>query len=143
MISWLDFLDTPAYYNWCGLAFERVCLLHIKQIKQALGIAGVSSQDFSWRSKKTSPGAQIDLLIDRRDDVINLCEMKYSGEEFTIDATYEKDLIRKRNVLREETGTKKALWITMITTLGVKHNPYRDVVASELTAEDLFRHLIG
>lgn len=68
--SWLEFINTPAYYTWCGLAYEKVCLLHTRQIKQALGISGVYSQEFSWNSKKASPGAQIDLLIDRKDDVI-------------------------------------------------------------------------
>ena len=107
--SWLDFIDTPGYYNWCGLASERVCFHHVRQIKQALGISGVLSNAYAWKSKKSKPGAQIDLLIDRRDDVINLCEAKYSQEEFAIDAEYEKDLIRKREVFRKETGSLKGL----------------------------------
>ena len=136
--SWLDFFDTPRYYNWCGLAFERVCFHHLRQIKQALGISGISSNVYAWKSKKSKPGAQIDLLIDRKDDVINLCEAKYSQEEFAIDAAYEKDLIRKREVFRNETGSKKALWITMITFSGLKKNPYRNEVVNEISSDVLF-----
>ena len=136
--SWLDFIDTPRYYNWCGLAFERVCFYHIRQIKQALGISGVSSNVYAWKSKKSKPGAQIDLLIDRKDGVINLCEAKYSQEEFDIDAEYEKDLIRKREVFRKETGSRKALWITMITFSGLKKNAYRNEVVNEISADALF-----
>lgn len=136
--SWLHFTGTPAYYTWCGFAFERVCLLHTRQIKRALGISGIVSNDFAWRSKKTSPGAQIDLLIDRKDDVINICEMKYSAEEFAIDADYEKELIHKTEAFRSETESKKSLWITMITLSGTAQNEHKNIVATELTASDLF-----
>ena len=136
--SWLDIHDTPAYYAWCGLAFEMVCLHHIGQIRQALGISGISSNVFAWKSKRSKPGAQIDLLIDRRDDVINLCEMKFSRDVFSIDAAYEKELIRKQEVLRQETKTKKAIWITMITLSGLQKNEYREQVVCEICGDDLF-----
>lgn len=137
--SWMDHIKTPAYYSWCGLAFEKVCLLHTKQIKQKLGISGVSSNESAWESKKTKPGAQIDLLIDRKDDVINVCEIKYSQEPFSIDAEYEKKLIHKVEALRTETGTKKALWLTMITFSGLLDNQYKNCVVSELAGDDLFQ----
>ena len=136
--TWTEYILTPAYYAWGGLAFERVCLMNMKQIKKALGISGISSRESAWKSKKKEGGAQIDLLIDRKDDVINVCEMKYTQEEFAIDAGYEKELIHKLEVFREETGTKKALWLTMITYAGVKNNEYKDVVMSELSIDDLF-----
>ena len=136
--SWIDFLNTPGYHTWCGLSYEIVCPLHIKQIKNALGIAGISSQEYAWRSKKTKPGTQIDLLIDRKDDVINLCEIKYSAEMYAIDAAYHKELIHKVESFRKETGTKKALMLTMITCEGIERNKYREVVVKELTAKDLF-----
>lgn len=136
--SWLDFTGTPAYFAWAGLAFERVCFQHIKQIKSALGISGVSSKETAWSSKNTTTGAQIDLLIDRKDDVINVCEIKFSQDEFTIDSEYEKNLIHKIEIFRNETKTKKALWLTMITFSGLKHNQYKNIVMSELTGEDLF-----
>lgn len=136
--SWLNFVGTPAYYTWSGLAYERVCLLHVKQIKQALGISGIVSNVLSWKSKKTEPGAQIDLIIDRKDDVINLCEIKYSQDEFVIDSAYEKELIHKVETFKSETATKKALWSTMITLSGLKKNIHSGVVIKELTADDLF-----
>ena len=139
--SWMDFIHTPAYYAWGGLAFEKVCLLHTRQIKAALGISGVSTREFAWNSKKTKPGAQIDLLIDRKDDVINVCEIKYSQEEYVIDAAYEENLTHKIETFRAETNTKKALLLTMITYAGVKKNKYRNIVVNEITIDDLFRIL--
>ena len=136
--SWNNFFDTPTYYTWCGLAFEKVCLQHTKQIKKALGISGISSSDYSWYSKKTKPGVQIDLLIDRKDDVINVCEEKYSKNEFTIDASYEKELIHKLETFRSETGTKKALWLTMISFSGIKKNSHSNIIVNNITADDLF-----
>ncbi len=138
LAAWIDFINTPAYYSWCGIAFERVCLLHTAQMKQALGISGVSSREYAWRSKKSSPGAQIDLLIDRKDDVINLCEMKYMQDEFVIDAAYEKDLLYKSEAFRKESGTQKAILLTMVTLNGVKRNVHKGIVVNEITGDDLF-----
>ena len=140
--SWLTLVGTPTYYTWCGLSFERICLLHTKQIKNALGILGVSTQECSWRSTKSIPGAQIDLLIDRKDDAINLCEMKYSNEEYVIDAAYEKELLHKVDVLRAETKTPKAILPTMITFHGVKNNTHKHVVVQEITSDSLFKELL-
>jgi hypothetical protein len=87
---WSKSTDSPQYSSWCGLAFERVCLLHSRQIKAKLGIAGIISSEYAWQTKKdeTGNGAQIDLLIDRNDGVINLCEMKFTKAPFKIDADY-------------------------------------------------------
>lgn len=126
------------YHSWSGLAFENVCLLHTKQIKHALGITGISSWEYSWSSRKSSPGVQIDLLIDRKDDVINICETKFTENEFEITAAYEKDLRRKVEVFREETGSEKSLQLTMISFSGIKHNAYKNVVVHDLTGEELF-----
>ena len=112
--------------------------MQAKQIKQKLGIAGVSSNELAWASKKTTPKAQIDLLIDRKDDVINVCEIKYTKEPFSIDSDYEKNLIHKVEALRSETDTKKALWITMISFSGLKNNKYKNIVINELAGDDLF-----
>lgn len=83
---WSKIQPAPIYHSWSGLAFERVCLLHSEQIKKALGISGVITNEFSWRSVANyeHPGAQVDLLIDRGDKVINLCEIKYSDNPYTI-----------------------------------------------------------
>lgn len=136
--SWLDYVGTPGYHAWCGNTFELVCFLHIDQIKQALGIAGVGCDVFAWRSNSTSPGAQIDLLINRRDNVINLCEMKYTEGMYSIDASYEKEMRNKRAVFAEETKTKKAIVLTFITMNGLKKNTYTGLADRELTADDLF-----
>ena len=137
--SWMDYINTPAYYAWSGIAFERVCLLHTKQIKKALGIAGISSYYYAWSSKKTSPGAQIDLLIDRKDDVINVCEIKYTLDEFEITASYEKEIIHKMETFQKETKSKKSLWPTMISFSGIKNNKHKNIIVNEITAEDLFK----
>ena len=136
--SWVDFMGTPAYYAWGGLAFEMVCLHHVPQMKLALGISGVASREYAWASKKSEPGAQIDLLIDRKDDVINLCEIKYSRDLYSIDATYERELAHKVEVFRSETKTKKSLWLTMLTFSGLNRNEHSGLVTSGLTGEDLF-----
>ena len=137
--SWQTFIKSPEYYAWRGNAFEMVCLTHIPQIKAALGITGVESSEYSWRSKKTAGGAQIDLLIDRRDDVINLCEMKFTDKEFEITSEYRADLLNKTAVFEEEIHPKKAVHITLITANGFKRNEYADVVQNVVGPESLFK----
>lgn len=136
--TWQKFIKTPDYYAWRGNAFEIVCLLHVPQIKQALGISGVDSAEYSWKSKKKAGGAQIDLLIDRADDVINLCEMKCTDKEFEITGQYKKELINKADVFIEETGSTKAVHITMITSGGLKSNEHSDVVQNVVSPDKLF-----
>ena len=120
--NWLTLLDSPLYRAWSGYAFEQVCLTHVPQIKKALGISGVFSQSSSWRSKNAKIGAQVDLLIDRRDRIINLCEIKFSIAPFTISKAYAEQLRNKIAVFKSETATRKAVWLAMITTFGVKSN---------------------
>ena len=138
---WMTSIDSQMHRVWAGLAFERMCLQHVQQIKETLGISGVLSNVYSWykNADVESDGAQIDLLIDRNDQVINLCEMKFSISEYTITSDYEQNLRRKKNVFISETNTRKALHITMITTYGLKRNMYSDIVQKEVTLEDLFR----
>lgn len=136
---WSKNLGTPQHNTWCGLAFERVCLLHIDQIKRALSIAGIMSSEFSWRSQKTeSRGAQIDLLIDRSDDVIDVCEMKYYAEEYAFNQDEYSKLQNRMLRLAEETKTRKAVQAILITTYGLKQNEYSDIVQSVVTMNDLF-----
>ena len=118
--------------------FIPLCLLHIKQIKAALGIAAVSTNIANWRSKNAETGAEIDLLIDRRDNIINICEIKYSEKEFTINKSYSENLRKKKATFAEETKARKALHLTMITTCGVKHNEYWNNIQSEVTMDELF-----
>ena len=136
--SWMAFINTPAYVAWSGMAFELVCLLHVDQIKSALGVGAVRTNQAAWHSSKADPGAQIDLLIDRADGVVNLCEMKYSSKEFAIDKSYAQTLQNKLAAFQEETKTTKAIHVTMVTASGLAHNAYWNVVQNELTADDLF-----
>lgn len=144
---WTNGLDNPSRSAWAGFTFEQLCKNHLEQIKRKLGIAGVLTETSSWFSKikddsdkgeKQKRGAQIDLLIDRRDRVINLCEIKFSINDYMIDADYEKTLRNKIDAFKRETATKKSVQLTMITTYGVKKNKYSNRVQSEVVLNDLF-----
>ena len=116
---WLNSIDAPTQRTWAGYAYEQICMAHIPQIKKALGISGVVANTFSWKSKNAEKGAQIDLVIDRRDQVVNLCEVKYSINPFTITKSYADNLRNKVGAFRSETKTRKTLFLTMITTYGL------------------------
>jgi hypothetical protein len=140
---WVKKYGTAKWNSWSGCAFESLCLKHIQRIKKGLGISGISTIESGWRHlpKKASSqqGAQIDLVIDRTDKCINLCEMKYSDGEFVIDKPYAEKLQTKKKVFREQTGTTKTLFTTMVTTYGVKKNShYLSVVDNQLTMDELF-----
>lgn len=140
---WVKKYGTAKWNSWSGCAFESLCLKHIQKIKKALGISGISTIEAGWRHlpKKAAAqqGAQIDLVIDRADKCINLCEMKYSDEEFAIDKSYADKLLTKKKVFKEQTETTKTLFTTMVTTYGVKKNAhYLSVVDNQLTMDDLF-----
>lgn len=142
---WSKSLNTPMHSTWCGLAFERVCLLHVDQIKYALSIGGVQSSEASWVSKQNKAadssirGAQIDLLIDRNDDVIDICEMKYYTDEFVMDENEAAKINNRILRLREETNTDKAIHVVLVTTKGLKRNAYSDIIQSVVTMSDLFK----
>lgn len=135
---WTHSLNSPSHNAWAGLSFEMLCLSHLAQIKKALGISGVQTMACSWRSSSANSNAQIDLLIDRRDYTVNLCEMKFSKEPFEIDKAYENKLTQRLDQFLTETHTKKTLILTMITSYGVKDNAHSEIVQSRLTLEDLF-----
>ena len=140
---WSHTLDTTA--AWKGYAFEQVCLHHIPQIKKKLGISGIQTDISSWFAKPYTDsdgtqwsGGQIDLLIDRKDGVINLCEMKFSDKEYVITKDYDKDLRERMETFRHHSKTRKALHQTMVTTFGVVHNAYWNNIQNEVTMDDLF-----
>jgi hypothetical protein len=135
---WTNYIEDGAKHAWVGYAFELLCLLHISEIKRTLGISGMSTNSVAWRSKNHSPGAQIDLLIDRRDGVINICEMKYSKHPYTIDKSDAEDLERKVATFASETGTEQALHITMVTTYGISQKGYASIMQSEINMDNLF-----
>ena len=145
---WTHALDNPRRLQWLGYSFEQLIKSHIGQVKQALGIASVLSEHSCWHieAKKTpanevSRGAQIDLLIDRRDRAINICEAKFYSGKFSIQKDYAESLRNKIVAFREATGTRKTLVPTMITTFGVVQNKYSNLIQQEVTLDDLFAQL--
>jgi len=140
---WLRQRQSPRWRAWSGFAFESVCLKHTQQLKAALGIAGVNTTESAWRylprPGAEERGAQIDLLIDRHDQTINLCEMKFADGEFTIDKRYAAELRHKRDTFRRITRTRKNLFLTMVSTFGVHNNAHaKELVAASLTSDALF-----
>lgn len=135
---WRHFWDNPSKSVWAGHTFEQVCKDHISLIKRAAGIGGILCDVSSWRGKSASGSAQIDLVIDRRDRTINICEIKYSNAEYTINAEYEASLRNKMQIFREATNTRKALQLMMISTFGVRNNSHSGIVQSQIILDDLF-----
>ena len=136
--QWLSRQSTPGYISWCGYAFENICMKHIEQIKRALQIGGVQSTSSSWVSTGAN-GAQIDLLIDRADHCINICEIKFSVKPFSIDKKYAAALKNKLMVFRQQTDTRKTLLLTFITAYGLAENTYKEQLAgNEITMDALF-----
>ena len=139
---WSRSLLKPMYNSWSGLAFERVCMQHLPQIKASLGIAGVGVNACSWTYKPKEPeekGAQIDMLIDRDDQVIDICEMKFSHDRYTIHKELDETMRRRRNLFIEKTNTRKAVRIVLVSTYGLVDNPYAGNVHNVVTMEDLFK----
>lgn len=140
--TWIKLSALPAWRSWSGTAFESVCLKHVNAIKDSLGISGVYTEESAWRyvPGKGNAGAQIDLLIDRQDFCISICEMKFSNTTFTIDKAYALELENKRNVFRENSQTKKTLFLVMITSFGTNDNAYKtSLIQNDIRLSDLFK----
>lgn len=140
-VRWLSMFNTNAYKVWCGFAFENICLRHTEFIKMALGITGIQTSEYSWQLKgaNATGGAQIDLLIDRSDNCINLCEVKFFNTQFEVTKLYADILLQKQLKFATQTKTKKNIFITLITPLGcVLNKYYNSIVTNQLTAADLF-----
>ena len=135
---WTHYLDNPAKHVWAGQTFEQVCKDHIAQVKKAIGISALLTDISSWQGDSESGKAQIDLVIDRRDRITNICEIKFSTSEFAIDKEYGDNLKKKMEVFREATRTHKALQLVMITTYGVRPNACSGIVHSQVRMDDLF-----
>ena len=169
---WLKMQGKQSYKIWSGYSFETICIKHISQIKEGLKVAGINSTHGSWIQKNHRPrpkgtsnasentissqyipmaigagnkptgGAQIDMLIDRDDNVINLCEMKFYNTEFTLDKKYANEIANKVNIFSESTKTKKSIFVTFITTYGLVANEHANQhVQNQLTMEHLFERL--
>jgi AAA+ ATPase superfamily predicted ATPase len=139
--SWQSKSNNPEVIIWNGLAFEQICWDHTKSIKKALGIDGVYTETTIWNKKGTAQnkGAQIDLIIDRKDRTINLFEIKYSINEYEITKSYDEVLRNKLAAFKDFTKTRKSVFLTMITTFGlVKNKYYGSVVTNEIDLNQLF-----
>ncbi len=139
---WLLKQNSPSYRSWAGYAFENLCLKHITLIKKCLGISGIATLESCWFSShkgKNKAGAQIDLIIDRSDNCISLCEIKFSDNEFIINKNYAENLKNKIDVFKRQTKTKKTVFVVMITTNGVKKNKYFDeLIDKQITIAEIF-----
>ena len=135
--NWTSSPDDPVCRTWFASAFEVLCFYHIDYIKRALGISGVATTISSWRYNGEEGGAQIDLVIDRRDDIINLCEIKFSRLPFVITSQYADYLEERKELFRTVTKTRKSLRITMITLNGIKPGKYTDVVSDDVNMAEV------
>ena len=123
---------------WYGLAFERICKAHIPQIKAALGIASVSTEFYTWKTNQVENGAQIDIVIDRADNTINLCEVKYCEDLYSLDKEEYLKIQNRINAFKEITGTRSSIIPTMITTFGMKNGMYSDQIIAKIDMDALF-----
>lgn len=135
---WIRNLETPKINVWNGLAYERVCQIHLPQIKRALGIANVRTEHYAWRSKQTVERTQIDMIIDRADNTINLCEVKFSKDTYQLEKGEYLRIRHRMEAFQQETGTRSAIIPTLITTFGVAKGLYSDQIVVQLTLDDLF-----
>jgi hypothetical protein len=139
---WVSQSNQPAWKIWAGLSFESTCYKHIDQIRKALKIdPGATAGTWRFIPKAHEPreGVQIDLLFDRLDDAITLCEIKCSDKQFAVDKSYAQELLRKIEVFRKQTKTKKQLFFCMITTMGLKPTMYsEEIITNQAMLEDLF-----
>ena len=136
---WTDKAESPVIKAWQGLAFEQVVMHHVPQLKISLGISGMAVEYYSWRSKNTEPKSQIDLILDRADRIVNICEIKYSHEQYLIDKDEAQKLkLRTQNFLYE-TGSHQTTHLTFITPYGLRQNQYSLSVVKSLTLDDLFK----
>lgn len=139
---WLNNKKTPSYYSWAGLSFELICYLHIDKILSELKLDKMQCRIGDWKyqaSKSSENGAQIDLVIDREDKAITLCEIKYTGSDFSIDKAYAKQLINKAEKFEEEFGAEKQIFWAIITNQKFKRNIWsEDLISSAVGIKTLF-----
>ncbi len=139
---WSNQLNTPTLNTWKGLAFERICLLHVAQIKKALGIAGVYTAVYPWSCQKKQEtgiyGSQIDMVIERKDDIVNLFEIKYCDSPYCLSGKDIDSLNRKKDDFVRLSKTKAAIHLSMIALNGVEENAYSKEIQTFVSIKDLF-----
>lgn len=138
--QWEQMQNAPQFYTWAGLAFEMLCFNHIPQLLSALGITGIKTDVYSWRTPTIAEdGAQIDMVIDRADRCVNICEMKFTRGEYDIQKAEATKIQHRIDSFARYAEPSKTLLLTMITALGVKTNMYSSVVQKQITLHDLFQ----
>lgn len=130
----------PSVNTWRGLAFEQVCFNHVAQIKAALGILGVSSTQSQViiKGNDETQGTQIDLVINRKDNVVNLCEMKFYNEPFTVNKDYHFKLMHRQNLIAGMLPKRSTVHQVLISTFGITRNEYSSDFQAVLQLDDLF-----
>jgi len=140
--SWTRMQSKQSYKSWAGFSFETICIKHVDQITAALNISGIRTVHGSWKGPGEGKGAQIDLLIDRDDRVINLCEMKFNDLPYTLDKRYALSIENKIQKFVTATETKKTIFTTFIIAKGIKPNKYsRQHIRNQVSLDDLFKEL--
>ena len=139
-LRWTHLSSTPLVSSWQGFSFELLCLLHLDEIKKALGIDRILNDASAWRSKQPEQNTQIDLVIERADHNINLCEMKFSSGMYAIDKGYEQKLRERMSIFQAETMTRCITRITLVTIYGVLQNKHSGIVNDEVVLDDLFEN---
>ncbi len=137
----LKLFTRPNFRVWCGYAFENTCLIHYLQMAKALGISSIFHEvsSFQFTGNETYSGIQIDLLIDRADGVINLCEMKFSNADYKLTPTYKKTLRERASIFSAVTKSRKSVFVTLVTTYGLaQKDTHIDVIQNVITLDDLF-----
>lgn len=137
---WQDNQNSPTLNAWRGLAFENVCFAHRYEIKKALQIGGVQTEIFPWKTDKTdnSDGAQIDMIIDRKDRIINICEIKFCQSDFMLTKDYDEKLRERLDIVATKVRNKKNLQMTLITTYGLKNSMYNGRFQHIIILDNLF-----
>ena len=135
---WSHNFRSPKVNTYFGLSYERVCMAHIPQIKKAIGIDQIGTEYYSWRSNDSNQRAQVDLIIERADRIINLCEIKYSEGLYTIDKSEDLKLRTRQTAFVDQTETRYGIMPTFITTYGLTPNGYANNISHQITMDDLF-----
>jgi AAA+ ATPase superfamily predicted ATPase len=136
---WQKNVVSQSITSWRGFAFESIAFNHINQIKRALGIESVISSESAWVNRDDAEGTQIDLLISRNDNILNMCEIKFYSGEFSVDKSYYLKLMDRENALSKVAPKKAAIHSTLITTYGLKYNEYSSAFSKVITLDDLFK----
>lgn len=135
---WMNSINTPIINNWAGIAFEHLCFLHIDKIKKAIGIDKIHTEYYSWRSKESTPKCQIDMIIERADRLINICEIKYCDMPYNISKEDDMKMRVRMGNFKSETNSKCGLLVSYISPFGLSNSKYNSLVVNVITLDDLF-----